>query len=258
MSGMGTSEMSDSLTPCFGFSGKSDLVVGSQGTGSIDYVKSDFDVVTLRQISRLSTLDEAQFRDFEGVPSIRMKSNVKPFNVHYDSKVNLLLVAPDIREDIEDGGGTVREGREVECLFGRKTLPYFAYNLLNYFVCDHAVDWSSSSFIEVEPNKFQIGRTRVGRGELPETWKPKAVSSALVFDGYEEFNQGRRDYLGNWLIPEVLVIHSEAEAKIINFNSAITLVHDDLSRKISDANDSGMFFLRSRVAVRQSVEILDK
>lgn len=242
------SKTDDTSDRCFAFVGKSDLVIGSQGTGSIDFPNSDVNLVPLRQISRIKTLEEARLDGSQGVPSIRMKAGVKPFNIHYDYNSNLLLVRPDIRHLIEDGG-SVNAGCEVDCVFGKKDKRYIGYNLLNYFVCDHAVDWTASRFMAVENSDFQIGMTRVGRGELPASWKPEPVASNIVCTDWDDYRETPKSYPLCWLVPDVLTILSTAEAKIVNFTSVMTLVRDDLAQSLSQDREAGMVFLKSRVSV---------
>ena len=202
-----------------------DGVIGFDGMGAIDFDHSDLQKQIVEIGPTIPTRYEARITDGPDPRRIAMRRAVRMFDLYYDYRFNVLMVAPDVRRDFEVCiDQSVCSLESVVCSFGKKSASYSFGRLKNYS-CESYCIWERSCFAMVDSSRFMINQTRIGRGEVPLDSEVSYDARGLKFPDYSRFRTGAP--VLNRLVPERLAF-SFPQQDILNFGIGMTLISQRL------------------------------
>jgi hypothetical protein len=202
-----------------------DGVIGFDGLGAIDFDHSDLKKVIREGSSALANPYAVRLMDKPGRREIVMRRAVRLFDLYYDYRFNILLVAPDTQRDFENCiNQSVDSLDSVTCRFGKRAASYHFGNLRNYSCISRCV-WKKSCFAMVDSSDFLINQTRIGRGQVPLESEVPYVAQGLTFVDAVSFRAGAPVLKS--LVPERLAFPFPHQ-DILNVGIGMTLISQRL------------------------------
>lgn len=229
-----------------------EFAAGFDGMGAIDMERSDIVRTVTKWMREQPFLEEITLEAGHTAPNIYMRRAVREFDLLYDYRFNTLAVSQDFfekfRRNIEP---SLRGIKPVSCHFGTRTRPYMFGNLSCHRCLSDKVDWKNSTFKIADHSKFDINRTKIGRGEFPFEHEITYCAEGLILSDMSAYYSARR--VTQTVIPERLTLEM-GPCEIISLGVGQTLFSVDLvnalrDRKRAKTKISGMAFSHPKIPV---------
>ena len=168
-----------------------DSVLGRTGT-TLDWPKSvpDFEPEDWNNYVNQPPRGTSWRDHLRATNHIVARNAVRPFALYYEPNCNLILIAEELFEAIEDWCHTLEGVEDGVVSFGKKSRTYSFASLKYTNVLDEAHFSPNSRFSRFATDKYYMHGTRVQRGEESTEQMPEPLDENLSFSSTEELRNG--------------------------------------------------------------------